>query len=133
MLRRLILCVGAAVLVFPLVSVRGVPLPIGKGGKQVHPRNTIASQIVGKWNVKFANGVTEVCKIRKDGIASVVEPLRTSGGKGVVKDGMIVIVFDDDRIERWKMVGKQFVVEHWFPGAQFPTGTPVRGIAKRAR
>jgi hypothetical protein len=80
----LILGVAAAVLVFPLVSGRGVPLPIRKKGKQVHPRSTIASQIVGQWSVKFSNGVAEVCKIRKDGIASVVEPLRTSGGKGTV-------------------------------------------------
>ena len=26
-------------------------------------------------------------------------------------------------------VGKRMGVEHWFPAAQFPTGTPVRGIA----
>jgi hypothetical protein len=92
----------------------------------------VASQIVGQWRVQFSNGVTEVCKIRKDGIASVAEPLRTSGGKGTVKGGMVTIVFEDDRIERWKMMGKQFVVEHWFPGSQFPNGTPVRGIAKPA-
>jgi hypothetical protein len=132
MSRRLILWVAAAVLGFPLVSGRAVPLPIRKMRTQVHPRNAVASQIVGKWTVKFANGVTEVCKIRKDGIASVIEPLRKSGGKGAVKRGMVTIIYDDDRIERWKMRGKQFVVEHWFPGSQFPNGRPVLGIAKRA-
>jgi hypothetical protein len=45
---------------------------------------------------------------------------------------MITIIYDDDQIERWKIMGKQFVVEHWFPAARFPHGTPVRGIAKRA-
>jgi hypothetical protein len=109
-----------------------VPWPINKGRKQAHTRNTITSQIVGQWSVKFSNGATEVCKIRKDGVASAVEPQRTSGGEGAVKGGMITIVHDDDRIERWKLVGKQFEVEHWFPGARFPAGTPGRGIAKRA-
>ena len=129
---RLILWVTAAVLVLPVVSGRAVPLPIRTKADQKHSRNTVASRIVGQWNVKFSNGVSEVCKIRKDGVASVVEPQRTSGGKGRVQGGMVTIVYDDDRIERWKTMGKQFVVEHWFPGSQFPNGTPVRGIAKRA-
>jgi hypothetical protein len=130
MFRTLILWVTAAVLSFPLASARAVPLPIAK--KQNHPRSTLASQIAGQWNVKFANGVKEVCKIQINGVAFVDEPLRKSSGKGMVRDGTIVIAFDDNRVERWKVEGKRFVVEHWFPGTQFPNGTPVRGIAKRA-
>jgi hypothetical protein len=132
MARRLILGVAAAVLFFPLVSGRGVPLPIRKQGKQVPAPRRQASPFVGQWSVGFSNGVTEACKIRNDGTVSVVEPLRTSPGKGTVNGGVIVIVYDDDRIERWTPVGKRFVVEHWFPGAQFPTGTAVLGIAERA-
>jgi hypothetical protein len=44
-----------------------------------------------------------------------------------------VIVCDDDRVERWTAVGQRMVVEHWFPAAQFPSGTPVLGIAEWAK
>jgi hypothetical protein len=62
---------------------------------------------------------------------SVVEPLRTSGGKAAVKGCSVVIVFEDDRGERWTPVGQRLVVKHWFPGSQWPTATPVLGIAER--
>ena len=87
----------------------------------------------GKWNVEFTNGVKEVCQIRTDRTASVAEPLRNSNGKVEIKDGSVVIVYQDDRVERWTPVGKRMVVEHWYPGARFPSGTPVLGIADGAR
>jgi hypothetical protein len=87
----------------------------------------------GKWNVEFSNGVKEVCQIRTDRAASVAEPLRTSSGKVEIKDGSVVIVYQDDRVERWTPVGKRMVVEHWHPGAPFPSGTPVLGIADAVR
>ena len=87
----------------------------------------------GKWNVEFTNGVKEVCEVRQDRTAYVAEPQRTSTGKVEVKDGSVVIVYQDDRVERWTPVGKRMVVEHWYPGARFPSGTPVLGIADGAR
>lgn len=87
----------------------------------------------GKWNVEFTNGVKEVCQIHKDRTASVAEPLRSSNGKVEVKDGSIVLVFQDERVERWTPVGKRMIVEHWHPGAPFPSGTPVLGIADGVR
>jgi len=74
-----------------------------------------------------------VCEVRKDGTASVVEPLRTAGGKAARKGSSVVIVYDDDRVERWTPVGKRLVVEHWFPASQLPTATPVLGIAEPAQ
>jgi hypothetical protein len=65
--------------------------------------------------------------------ASVAEPLRNSNGKVEVEDGRVVIVYQDDRAERWTPVGKRMVVEHWYPGARFPSGTPVLGIADGAK
>ena len=50
-----------------------------------------------------------------------------------IKDGSVVIVYQDDRIERWTPVGKRMIVEHWYPGARFPAGGPVLGIADGAR
>jgi hypothetical protein len=85
---------------------------------------------IGRWSVAFANGVKEACEIRKDGTASVMEPLRTSIGKAEVKEGSVVFVFEDDRIERWKPVSGKMVVEHWASSAQFPSGTPVLGIGE---
>jgi hypothetical protein len=88
---------------------------------------------VGRWSVTFANGVEEDCEIRKDGTASVVEPRRASDAKVEVKDGSFLIVYQDDRVERWTPVGAKLIVEHWHPGTQFPSGNPVVGIAKRTR
>ncbi len=121
MSRLFLLFVAPALLVFPLAS----------GGKPPDlPRSTEANLPVGKWSVEFANGVSQVCEVRKDGTASVVEPQRTSGGKATMKGRSVVIVYDDDRIERWTPVGKRLVVEHWFPASQLPTATPVLGIAE---
>jgi hypothetical protein len=104
--------------------------PIPKQGIDPTP----ASLPVGRWSIEFANGVTEVCEIGKDGTASVVEPVRISGGKAVVNGSSVLMVFDNGRVQRWTPVGKRFVVEHRFPGSQFPTATPgVLGLAERAK
>ena len=84
----------------------------------------------GRWDVKFENGVNEWCSIGKSRTASVVETHRKSAGKLEVINGSSLIVYDDDRIERWTAVGRKAVVEHWFPGTAYPRGTPVIGIAE---
>ena len=108
------------------------------------PRNAPIVLLAGRWNVEFANGVKQTCEIREDETASVAEPGRTSGGKVGVQNKAIVIAYDDDRVERWTLVGKRLVVEHWapVPGSPrwaghaplrpLPTSTPVLGIAERA-
>ena len=90
----------------------------------------VSLPVVGMWIVEFANGVTEACDFRPSGTAHVYEPSRASVGRPVVKDNSVVIVFEDTRVERWTRVGNRHVVEHWFPGSQFPTAAPVRGIAE---
>lgn len=87
----------------------------------------------GDWKVVFANGVSQVCQLREDGTASVVEPQRSSAGKSEVKQGATVIVYADDRVERWTPIGPRRVVEHWFPASRYPQGTPVLGVAERAQ
>lgn len=87
---------------------------------------------VARWNIEFSNGVKEVCEVHKDGTASVVEPLRSSTGTAEVKDGAIVLVFQDDRVERWTPVGARMIVEHWATSAGYPSQAPVRGIAEMA-
>jgi hypothetical protein len=88
---------------------------------------------IGEWRVEYANQVTEVCNVQKDGTAAVVEPVRITG-KAVVNGSSIVMVFDNGRVQRWTPIGKRFVVEHWFPGSQFPTAAAgVLGIAERAQ
>lgn len=89
--------------------------------------------LVGQWTVEFANGVSQTCKIREDGTASVIEPRRTSEGNAAFKDNLVVITFKDDVVERWTPVGKRFVVEFWFPGSGFPAASPLLGIADRAK
>jgi hypothetical protein len=86
---------------------------------------------VGNWNVEFANGVVETCRIGNGGESTVEEPRRGAHGMAVAEAGSVVITFNDDRVERWTSVGKRFVVEHWFPASRLPTVTPVLGIAQR--
>jgi hypothetical protein len=81
--------------------------------------------------VRFANAVSERCEFGKDGKASVVEPQRAACGKATAKDGAVIIVFEDDRVERWTPVGLRMVVEHWYPAAGFPFGRAVLGIAEK--
>ncbi|HEX4611780.1 MAG TPA: hypothetical protein VH092_26525 [Urbifossiella sp.] len=83
----------------------------------------------GKWNVEFTNGVVERVEVKKDGALAVTEPARASGGKATSVRGTFLMVYDDDRIERWTPVGKRMVVEHWPAASQYPNGNPVRGIA----
>lgn len=87
--------------------------------------------VAGTWSVRFANGVVESCEFKCDGTTSESEPKRAATGTVENKDGAIVITFSDDRVERWTAVDKQMVVEHWFPGAQYPAGPKVLGIASR--
>jgi hypothetical protein len=86
------------------------------------------ASFAGRWSVEFANSVKQSCEIHDDGTATVVEPLRRSGGRTVNDNGSTVIVFADDRLERWTPVGSKMVVEHWYPAARFATGSPVLGI-----
>ena len=96
-------------------------------------RMEVTSPPVGRWTVEFANGVTEVCEIRTlDWSATVVEPGRTSNGRITVKDGSLLIVYDDDRVERLTPVGQRIIVEHWNPGAGLRSAPPVPGIATRS-
>jgi hypothetical protein len=128
-LRAFSLLVVGAFLMFAQVSAGKPPSPFPGPVPQTKPD---ASLPIGKWRVEFANGVTEVCDIQKDGTASVVEPVRMSGGKAVVNGSSVLIVFEGGRVQRWTPVGKRFVVEHWFPGSQFPATTAgVLGVADR--
>lgn len=86
---------------------------------------------VGRWNIEFANGVRQACEVGEDGKAWAVEPLRASPGKAKVEGQAVTMTFQDGRVERWTPVAQTMVVEHWCPAAEYPTGTPVLGIARR--
>ena len=133
MARKLTLLLAAAALAFPLALAGGVPPVPARGGEPAPPASPEGGLPVGRWGVEFANGVKETCEIRRDGTASVAEPLRAAAGEVEVRGGSFVIVYRDDRTERWTPVGKRFVVEHWFPGSRLPTVTPVLGIAERVQ
>src|SRR5258708_9374384 len=90
-------------------SVAVFAFALTSAGDQPAPESSLPA---GEWSIEFANGVVETCEIRKDGTASETEPNRKSEGKAVDKGGAIVIVFDDDRTERWTPVVKRIVVAH---------------------
>ena len=130
---RLLACmIVGAILIVPHVS-GDQPAPPRKAEDGISVSKWPYAIGAGKWKVLFANGVTEVCEIREDATVSVVEPLRRSTGKLQAKSGSVVMVFADDRVERWTPVGRRYVVEHWFPAAQVPVTTPIFGIAELAQ
>lgn len=90
----------------------------------------IDARLAGRWTVKFDNGVSEWCEIGKDRTASVLETRRKSAGKTDVRDGSLLVIYDDDRVERWTAIGRRAVVEHWFPATAYPHKPPVMGIAE---
>jgi hypothetical protein len=90
--------------------------------------------LVGQWTVEYANGVVETCDLVKEGTANAAETKRSSSRK--VRDtmnGVVVLAFDDDRIERWTRIGQRMVVEHWASSDHFPRGTPILGIAAKMK
>jgi hypothetical protein len=95
------------------------------------PKQHTPPQFVGKWTVTFANGVVETCDVRANWTASESDPNRSADGKAELKDNVLVIRFADSRLERWTTVDKRVVVEHYFPGTEFPAGARVLGIADR--
>lgn len=125
MYRLVAVAVVAAVLVMLPGSYADPPRP-------ADAKNPGVALPVGKWKVEFSNGVKEACDIGNGGEASVVEPLRQSGGTAEMKNGVVVLTFNDDRVERWTPVGARYVVEHWFPASKLPTVAPVLGIGEKA-
>jgi hypothetical protein len=117
----------------PLLIVCALIL-ISQGMRGAVPESDIRSPEtvlpVGRWRVEFSNGVNEECVVGNGGTAVVDEPRRRSRGRVEARGSSFLMTFHDDRVERWTAVGGRFVVEHWFPGSQFPAGRPVLGIAE---
>ena len=124
--------VAGAVLGIALTCTADGPAPAGKSplwpDSKSPPEATLP---VGRWSVAFANAVAETCAIGTDGTALVSEPRRASRGQVTAMGSAVVIVFEDDRVERWTPVGRRMIVEHWYPGANFPSGAAVLGIADK--
>jgi hypothetical protein len=114
---------AALALCLPVLAHAPAPFP------RPLPRRNL---LLGQWTVTFSNGVVQTSRLRMDGTASVVEPNRSSDGKTAARDGVTVIRFADDRVERWTVRGKRVVVEHWFPASQYPAGRSVVGVARRS-
>jgi hypothetical protein len=114
-----------------LVGAALLPQP---GSRADEPRPLIAMP-AGKWTIEFTNGVTESCHVFvwRGWHAVVEEPLRKSRGTVAGDGGSVVLMFHDDRVERWTPVGKKYVVEHWCPSAAYPSGRAVLGIAEPAK
>ena len=129
---RTLMFLFAASLLFAQASRGGAFPPPAPAPLELAPRAE-AELPVGTWTAEYANGVTEVCEVGKDGTAAAIEPVRISG-KAAVSGGTVVMVFENGRVQRWTPVGKRFVVEHWFPGSQFPTtAAGTHGTAERAK
>jgi hypothetical protein len=87
------------------------------------------SRLAGSWTVTFANGVYQWSDIGSDRTVSVLESRRRSAGRVELRDGFTLVVYDDDRLERWTRVAHKAVVEHWYPATAYPAKAPVVGVA----
>jgi RNA polymerase sigma factor (sigma-70 family) len=122
---------GVGLATNPAVAQAETPRPPAEPKGGVKPSEAVAERLVGTWAVKFENGVNEWCRVNKDRTAKVAEPQRRSPGKVEVRDGAVLVVYDDDRLERWTPAGDGAAVEHWFPASNYPKRKPVKGIAER--
>src|SRR5262249_1261430 len=95
------------------------------------PRKKATTLPVGKWQVKFTNGVMQTSEIGKDGYASVVEPLRRSTGKAKTRGRSASILFKDARAGRGTLTANEMIVEHWCPASDMPRVKPAVGKARR--
>lgn len=97
-------------------------------GQELKPRDPAGEsktrQPSGKWNLVKANGVLGTYQFRPDGSVNWTEKDRTTLGKATAKDGVIVVVYPDDRTERMTWSGRRLIVEHWVPSANYPAKFP---------
>jgi hypothetical protein len=87
-------------------------------------------RLFGSWVIKYDNGVQGYYTLRATKTASIWEPGRDTAGKIEVRDGDVVVVNDDGRMQRWTPVGRRAVVEHWEKAADYPGKATVVGIAE---
>jgi hypothetical protein len=128
-MNRLFPVLLTAIVIAASVSLADSP---GSRPRSAAPNNSPDPRLpVGLWSIEFSNGVVESCDVTRRGAAVVSEPARKASGHATPTVGAVLITFEDDRIERWTPVGERYVVEHWFPGSQFPPAAPVLGIAER--
>ena len=112
------------VLLLVLVPAAALAAPV--------PKSLKPKPHVGEWKVVFENGVVEACSLGRDDRTTVAEPLRASAGRVTHETaGVVVLTFEDDRVERWTPDGTRYAVEHWDTAARYPQGVPVRGTAER--
>jgi hypothetical protein len=120
--------VAGAVLAIALTWTADGPAPAGNTPLPPDSnRPPEASLPVGRWSVAFANAVAETCGIRTDGKALVSEPRRTSRGQATAMGSAVVIVFEDDRVERWTPVGRQALTSR--PERQY-SASPTKGTSR---
>jgi hypothetical protein len=86
-----------------------IALPLLSAGWWPAPPDALP---VGKWSVEIANGIAQACEFRRDGTATVAEPGRAAGARVTPLAGALLVVYEDDRVERWTPVGRRMVVEH---------------------
>lgn len=99
----------------------------------VPPRVGRLAVPTGKWQMVNAQGVRGSYEFRANGTVLWTEKLRRATGKCTVKDGSILIVYEDDRTERLTPSGPRMIVEHWYPSSRHPAGYPVFAYAEKAK
>lgn len=87
----------------------------------------------GKWQFVNAQGPFGTYEFRANGTVLWTEKARRAIGKCTVKDGSILIVYEDDRTERLTPCGPRLLVEHWSPSSSYPAGYPGFAYAEKAK
>ncbi|MFT6864951.1 MAG: hypothetical protein ACJAVK_003523 [Akkermansiaceae bacterium] len=99
-----------------------------RGGAQDAPGVQIP---IGTFEITFMNGVFETCEFAEDATVKVTQENRASVGRAEVKDGKIVVRYEDDRIEEWSLIDGAYFVNHWHPISSWPDQGSVMGFAEK--
>jgi len=93
----------------------------------------------GKWQMITSSGpyaptsILGTYDFRSDGTVFWKEKARQAFGKVTIRDGVILVVYPDDRTERITPSGPRLLIEHWCPSSNYPSKFPMFVYAERIK
>jgi len=97
-----------------------------RGGTTLESLKSIATvrYPLGKWQMILGTDVVGTYDFRPDGTVFWKQKARQAIAKVTLRDGVILIVYPDDRTERMTPSGSRLIIEHWFPSSLYPSKFP---------
>ena len=88
---------------------------------------------VGRWDMRYSNGVRRDYEIRPDGTVAWSSSNRAGKGKVErIENGWLVADDGDGNAERLTLAGDRLFIEHFHPAARYPKqGTDILAVGER--